>query len=264
MVGNSVYYVSLGDSLSVGLQPSASGDGLLPTDEGYADQLHALAQRAWPGLRLVKLGCPGESTATMIEGGLCEYPRGSQLNEAVALLERHRGSIAFVTIDIGFNDFSVQEPADVQTGLTALGRNLPLILDRVHAAAGPSTPIAGMTLYDPFLCYWLSGPEGGELARVSVWDGIRPINDLLRGIYRAAGCEVADVEAAFSTADFETIVPLRGHGQVPLNVARIAEWTWAAAGPPLGPDFHANAAGYRAMAGAFARVLLPQDGESAG
>jgi lysophospholipase L1-like esterase len=241
----------------VGVQPSGSADGLLPTDEGYADQLHTLAQARWPGLRLVKLGCPAESTQTLICGGLCDYPRGNQLAEAEEFLRRHRRSIAFVTIDIGFNDFSIQELAAVPSAMAVAGRNLALILDRLRAAAGPSTPIVGMSLYDPYLSYWLNGPEGQGLARLSV-AAIRPINELVIGAYHAAGCEVADITAAFATEDFETQVPLEGHGQVPLNVARIVEWTWAAAEPPWGPDFHANVKGYEAMADAFAAVLLPQ------
>lgn len=175
---------------------------------------------------------------------------------AEAFLAQHRRSIAFVTIDIAFNDFSIEQLAALPAAMTAVGRNLPLILDRLRRAADPSTPIVGMTLYDPYLRYWLNGPDGQALARLSV-AAIRSINDLVTGAYRASGCDVADTAAAFSTEDFETLVPLAGHGQVPLNVARIAQWTWAAAEPPLGPDFHANAGGYRAMADALAGVLLP-------
>jgi lysophospholipase L1-like esterase len=251
------YYLSLGDSLSVGVQPTGTEERLARTDEGYADQLHALALQRNPGLRLVKLGCPSETTKTMMEGGLCGYPHGCQLNEAVAFLRRRRGKVAMVTIDIGFNDFPAQDLVGVRLGMAAVARNLPVILGRLQEAAGPSTPIVGMTLYDPFLCQWPVGPDGRDIARLSVEAAIRPINDMLRRIYRAAGCGVADVEQAFSTLDFETQVPLDECGRVPLNVARIAEWTWAAARPPLGPDFHANAAGYRAIAGAFAEVLLP-------
>ena len=40
----------------------------------------------------------------MIYGGVCVYPSGSQLNEAVAFLEAHAGAVTLVTIDIGAND----------------------------------------------------------------------------------------------------------------------------------------------------------------
>lgn len=251
------YYLSLGDSLATGVQPTGSEARQFRTDEGYVDQLYAMARRRLPGLHAVKLGCPGESTKTMVEGGLCGYPRGSQLDEAVEFLRRHREAVAFVTIDIGFNDFSTHELEYVPVGMAAIGQNLPTILGALREAAGPTTPIVGMTIYDPFLSYWVRGPEGRALARASVVDAVLPINVLLMSIYRMAGCKVADVEGAFSTTDFETLVPLDGHGEVPLNVARIHEWTWVGAPPPLGPDFHANAIGYRAIADAFAQVLLP-------
>jgi hypothetical protein len=54
------YYLALGDSLAIGLQPSASGDA--PTNHGYADDLFAVFRLVKPKLNLVKLGCSGETT----------------------------------------------------------------------------------------------------------------------------------------------------------------------------------------------------------
>ena len=97
------YYVALGDSLSQGVQPDAAGASV-ETGQGYADQLYAVLHRSQPTLRLVKLGCPGETTGTMIRGGICHYSDGSQLAAAAAFLTAHRGHIFLVTIDIGAND----------------------------------------------------------------------------------------------------------------------------------------------------------------
>jgi hypothetical protein len=66
------YYLALGDSLSVRAQPDASGTSV-PTGQGYASQLYAILGTEQPGLRLVKLGCIGETTVTMIHGGICRY-----------------------------------------------------------------------------------------------------------------------------------------------------------------------------------------------
>ena len=52
------YYVSLGDSLSAGVQPDASGQSL-PTNDGFTDQLYALLRPHHPGLMVHKLGLPG-------------------------------------------------------------------------------------------------------------------------------------------------------------------------------------------------------------
>ena len=251
------YYLSLGDSLATGVQPTGREEFQFRTDEGYADQLGTTARLTIPSLQTVKLGYPGESTTTMIEGGLTSYPHGSQLDEAVWFLREHRGSVAFVTIDIGFNDLPSYTLEAVPVGMASMAANLPGILERLQEAAGSGVPIVGTTVYDPFLFLWLMGPEGQAQARRSVWDAVVPINDHLRGLYDAAGLQVADVEGAFQTRDFETPAELEGVGIVPVNVARACQWTWAIAAPPLGPDFHANVHGYRAIAGAFARILLP-------
>ena len=93
------YYVSVGDSLSVGVQPDKTGKSL-PTNQGYADVLYNMVRPSMPGLRLMKFGCSGETTETMVQGGICHYPQGSQLAAATAFLRAHQGSVAFLTIDM--------------------------------------------------------------------------------------------------------------------------------------------------------------------
>jgi len=253
-----VYYLSLGDSLAAGVQPIGPASRDHRTNMGYADQLW-LQARSWvPGLQLVKLGCPGESTGTMIDGGRCPFPHGTQLAEAVSFLQSHRGAVAFVTIDIGFNDFPCDTDLScLQPGVASIQANLPVILGTLRAAAGPGTPIVGMNIYDPFLASWLQGPDGQAFATMSVWQAVLPLNDLLEGIYAAFGSPVADVESAFHTTDFSIVATLPGVGPIPRNVALICLRTWLCAPAPLGPDRHANVFGYHAMADAFAAVLRP-------
>ena len=61
------YYVSLGDSLSQGVQPNVSGLSL-ETNQGYADQLYAILRGRMPNLKLVKFGCPGDTTTSLLTG----------------------------------------------------------------------------------------------------------------------------------------------------------------------------------------------------
>ena len=249
-----LYYVSVGDSLAAGVQPTGDPAAQFRTTAGYPEQLLPIARTAFSKLSLVKLGCPGETTVTMIGGGICSYPHGSQLDEAVSFLRSHRPHVAFVTIDIGANDFPCQEPACIPAGVASIQANLPSILAVLRDAAGPGVPIVGMTIYNPFLAAWFQGPDGQATAQLSA-AVMAQLNGMLRAIFAASGVPVADVDGAFSSDDFSTIVNLPGLGLVPLNVARICQWTWVCAPPPLGPNNHANAEGYGVIAQAFAEAL---------
>jgi lysophospholipase L1-like esterase len=268
--GRPVYYVALGDSLSQGVQPATpplpTGVALgqsIETDAGYANDLYAHYQRAFGGaLTLVKLGCPGETSTSMLTGAgsPCSYPQGSQLASALAFIAAHRSEVKLITIDIGANDIdgcataaTINQPC-VTTGFATVAHNLPLILGALRKAAGQRTVIAGMNLYDPFLAEYLTGSAGQAVATESV-SLSKSFNQLLGQSYRAFGVATADVQDAFSTADFSTTVTLPGVGSVPLNVARICEWTWMCAPSPVGPNIHANATGYRHIAAAFERAI---------
>jgi len=247
------YYVSLGDSYAAGSQPVIVPDSD-QTDEGYADQLAALLRPADPTLKLVKLGCGGETTRSMrfgsvdpSEGFSCgppefylhRYPHKTQLAEAVSFLHAHRGHVSLVTIDIGGNDVLGGG------GVAQIQANLPVILAELRDAVGPGVPIVGMTYYDPFLpVVWFSTFDLGALAAEAA--SLVPYNDVLRDAYDAAGDPVADVEGAFSSTD-TTLQP----DGVPLDVERICDWTWVC----VAGDLHPNAAGYGVMAHAFEAAI---------
>ncbi len=73
---------------------------------------------------------------------------------------------------------------------------------------------------------------------------IAMINEALERAYGAAGIPVADVEAAFHIDDWDTLVPMAGYGEVPLNLALLCERSWMCHPPPLGPDRHPNVLGF--------------------
>jgi lysophospholipase L1-like esterase len=258
------YYLSLGDSLAQGYQPigGPTTNNVLPIygySQGYADQLFKLERERYTQLQLVKLGCGGESTVSMLYGSqdpsvaascgppsfyALRYPDGgTQLTEAMAFLQEHQGSVAFVTIDIGAND--VLGPS----GIGPIFANLPVILADLRAAAGSDVPIVGMNYYGPGLPQAWS--EGGLPAVQASVAALVAFNDVLEGFYLAASDPVADVESAFSVTD---VTPVDG---TPLDVLRECEWTWICTAPPLGPDIHANTAGYGVIAQSFADQLAP-------
>jgi lysophospholipase L1-like esterase len=244
------YYVSLGDSYADSAQPN--GD----FEHGYAEQLHQILVRSDPKLKLVKLGCSGESTVSMRFGDPStdedvaldcgppsfyrhRYPHKTQLAEAVSFLHAHKGEVKLVTIDIGIND--VAGPS----GPGPVAENLPVILAQLRAAAGEGVPIVGMNYPATFL----SAPwdEGGMPALQAIVGIVVSFNDLLEGFYAGAGMPVADVESAFSVTDFTLV------DGVPLNVVRSCQWSWWCNWVP--PDVHLNTAGYGVVARAFAAAL---------
>jgi hypothetical protein len=131
----------------------------------------------FPGnLQLVKLGCPGETTSSMLTGtgSPCMYPAGSQLAQAVAFIRAHRSAVALITIDIGANNVDgcaaggVINLSCVAAGFAAARADMPKILGALRSAVGEDTVIAGMNFYDPFLADYLAGPAGQSLATQSV------------------------------------------------------------------------------------------------
>jgi lysophospholipase L1-like esterase len=252
------YYLALGDSLAAGYQTLPGGGN--EVGHGYAQDLaRTLTQRAAADGRLVSftdLGCPGETTGSMINGG-CPYPhsfQGAQLDAAVAYLKAHHGADVTVTLDIGANNVDgcfkngALDVACAANGIATAGTDLGTILDRLQAAAGPHTRIVGMNLYDPFLAAWMTGPQGQAMATASV-----PLADTFNGVLehqdQAHGVPTADVAGAFSTDALQPTVDLGGQ-QVPLNVARIMEWTNMSRG-----DIHANDTGYQVIADTFLTQL---------
>jgi lysophospholipase L1-like esterase len=255
------YYLSLGDSLAQGVQPNAQGVSV-ETDQGYADQLYTALKMGNPLLKLEKLGCPGETTATMMNGGICKYADGSQLAQAAAFLKAHAGHVQVVTIDIGANDLN---PCVVLTSITKLVacldkvipvalKNLATIMGTLRAAGGPSLQIVGMTYYVPELAEWLEGGSARAIAEASPVLGSVFGNDM-RAIYKKFGAPVASMYKAFDTANIKQMVTLPAFGKVPVDVANICYYTWECAPKPLGPNEHANVLGYGLIANTFLKVI---------
>ena len=258
------FYLSLGDSLAQGVQPNAQGFSV-ETNEGYPDQLFTALKLGNPALKLVKLGCPGETTATMMNGSICSYPAGSQLAQAAAFLASHRGHVQLVTIDIGANDLN---PCLRLTSIPAIEKclagvfpkiqkNLTNIMNTLTTASGSGVPpIIGMTYYDPELASWLKGtPADKTLAKDSILLA-QVFGNLLSGVYTSFGAKVADVFKAFHTTQFAARVTLPAFGKVPKAVAYICSYTWMCAAPPVGPNIHANRLGYAIIANTFLDVTF--------
>jgi hypothetical protein len=119
-----------------------------------------------PDQQVVNLGCPGETSDTMINGGCLwttdvgptlrvDYS-GSQLDAAVAFLRAHRGKVSPITLSIGtadllFADDCNLDPACIASNhvLAHFHKNLNRILTTLQGAA-PDAEIIVLQPYDAF------------------------------------------------------------------------------------------------------------------
>jgi lysophospholipase L1-like esterase len=265
------YYLALGDSLSVGYQPLPTpGD----TNQGYANQLYPDLRSHDHNLVLVDLGCSGETTGSMINGGCTDtdpnptnldpathaplphndYTTGSQLGDAVAFLKAHPGHVKYMTIDIGANDVDGCATGGsinlqcVGKGAETITENLKTILTALKAA-GHNPPLSiGMVYYDPFLAEWLTGAHGQAVATASV-TLLASLSATMSTEFAAYNFKIADVFDGFKTTNFTpTLSVLNPHAKLPTNVNNICTWTYMCS---VG-NIHANPTGYGVIAKAFA------------
>lgn len=162
LVGPKQRYLALGDSLAFGYQPD------LNYDDGYVDDFYSNLQGH--GVKaLANLGCPGETSNTLINGKcpvpiLRKFPYiGSQLNAALIYLAAYRGQVSPVTLDIGANDIlpdinkstCVINMGKFNADMATVDANLTqIILPKLHDALMVNGQLTGdlvmMNLYDPY------------------------------------------------------------------------------------------------------------------
>jgi lysophospholipase L1-like esterase len=263
------YYVALGDSLAQGMQPNAAGL-TVETDDGYVDDIGAWAAHRIPSLQVIKLGCGGDTTASLLTGKgndaaakllHCDRQGGSQLAAAVSFLKSHHaaGEVPLITIDIGANDVdgcvaAANVGACLAAGEQTIKVNTPKILNALRKAAPKGTKLVAMNLYDPVLGGYFA-PSTDPLHALALASPAltETVNATIDAASTAAGFKVADVGTAFHTYD---TTPVTWEGQtIPADVAYLCSWTWACQTPPSGPNIHANRNGYQVIANTFERVI---------
>jgi lysophospholipase L1-like esterase len=217
-------YVALGDSLAAGYQPG----GAELRDTAYPALTASRLAAAGAELEVENLGCSGETTTSLIEGGKCTFDEGSQLEQAEAVLAERAGEVALVTIDIGGNDLlrCVRGGAEIDTacvteGVQTVEKNLPTILERLRTAAGPDVPVLVLGYYNPWVAaQTLDQPVAG------VEEAAKAYADLSDGIEAAAkgaGATFVGLDEAVATDD--TTPTQLGGRSVPENAARVCTLT---------------------------------------
>jgi hypothetical protein len=258
----SYFYLDLGGSASVGFQPTLADPRGEPTPHGYANDVVAYEAARGTHLHLRELGCPGETTTTMLHGGgNCYNSDDSQLKEAMNFLFSHYGEAGIVTLDVGFNNVrsclanQVVDEVCVESELGEIQQELPTIVSDLQGAAGPHVSFVGLDHYDPYLGYEIAGGASATFATETT-DVVDRLNAVLEEVYADAGVPVAQVDDAFQGQDL-SVARLQGVGEVPENVWNTCKLTWMCQPAPYGPNFHPNDTGYAIMASAIESALRP-------
>ncbi len=218
-------YLALGDSLAAGYQPG----GAELRDTAYPALTAARLGREGPELTVENLGCSGETSGTLLDGGKCVFDEGSQLAQAEAWLEENAGEVRLVTIDIGGNDLLrcatrqlTVDQACVDRGVRSVSRNLPEALDRLRAAAGDDVPVLVLGYYNP----WLAAGylEEGQDQLAAAADAFTRLDDAIEKAADGAGATYVSLDEAFALDD-ETPTTFGGR-EVPTNVAQVCSLTY--------------------------------------
>lgn len=254
------FYLAIGASESLGFQPTSESPHGEPTDEGYANDLVSYEAARGITLDLTQVGCPGETTTTMLTGNdHCYGGVDTQLAAAMSFLSDHYGEPGLVTIDLGFNNLHLclrHESDDndcVRRQLETVRADLSLIIQSLKSVAGPDVTFVGLGHYDPYLADVIRDAGDARFAAHSERD-IDRLNGVLRYVYSSEDVPMAEVDDYFDGHD-DSPTTLAGVGVVPNNVAHICEFTWMCDPPPYGPDFHPNNAGYALIAAAIEAAL---------
>jgi lysophospholipase L1-like esterase len=258
--GTTVFYLDIGASVSVGVQPTPRAPSGQPTNRGYSNRLVALEAAKGVTLKLKELGCPGESIASMIHGpDPCYVAPDTQLSDAVGFLRAHSSAVVLVTVDLGFNTLNVCfhhldiDPTCVTPQLSLLRQQLTQVMRALTRAGGHGVTFIGLGHYNPYLTK--STREGAaELFAGNSVAALRQMNRTLAAVFGSFGIPMADVSTAFHEADLHPAI-IHKKEATTVNVLYECKFTWMCAPKPFGPNIHPSDAGYEAIAKAVAAVL---------
>jgi lysophospholipase L1-like esterase len=258
-------YVSLGDSYATGYQATGVKQGQNTTN-GFADQLPREARKRGYRLKLVNFGCGGANTTSILQQVGCrpdaravggpDYSTTTQIAAAERYIRKHRKRVGLITVSIGGNDVTkcASDPdpiACVGAAVQGIKDNVGVLTRRLRAAAGPRTPIVGITYPDVILGEWVHGPDH-TLATVSVVAFKSLINPALQAAYAEGRGAFVDVTAATGAyGALEETTTLDPYGVIPVPVAKVCELTYYC----QFQDIHSRTDGYRIIARLVAETL---------
>jgi lysophospholipase L1-like esterase len=259
-------YLALGDSYAYGFHHNLFYEELGTKgfvepetfNNGYVDDFGGLLKVVHPGLQVINDGCPGETTVTFVNGG-CPTPKvfgthptlhhpyaGTQLADALAVLNEPGANVSPITLDIGGNDAlnacGPGKPACTPTQIATLYGEIALrtgsILGQLRAAA----PHASIVLLGYPNTFPTVVPDAAAAA----------LNSALASAAASAGASFANPLPLFNPS------VITG-GPESQDIPVICAFTGMCPGGtfnPLTGDIHPSKLGYRVLAGVVALSFL--------
>jgi lysophospholipase L1-like esterase len=273
------YYVSLGDSYSVGFQPTA----VSPTDPTGGTPGYTAVVAHEEHMMLETFGCGGATTASIVGKTGCRdpaafhavlYPATTQEQAALDFIAAHPGRVGLITISIGGNDVTgctQSDPTAAAACLTAadstITTNVASLISSLNAAlnsAGDKAKIVGLTYPDVILGAYVNpgGAAAQNLAQLSVQAFDQLINPTLKSVYTSGVpngifVNVTDAPSRQASAGADTPFALRhatkGFGVIPDAVREICQLTYFCSLQ----NIHANSDGYRFIGTLIVAALRP-------
>jgi len=273
------FYLSLGDSYSVGFQPTAiSSTDPTGGTPGYTAYVANHEQ-----MTLENFGCGGATTSSIIGTIGCNqpaafnavpYPTTTQEQAALGFIAAHAGQVGLVTISIGGNDVTgciQSNPTAAAACLTAadskITTNVTGLVSSLNTAlssAGDTARIVGLTYPDVVLGAYVNpgGAAAQALAAQSVQAFDLLINPTLKSAYTSGvpnGLFVNVTDAPFRRASSGADTPLtlthktKKFGVIPDAVHEICQLTYFCSLL----NIHANTRGYRFIGQLIVAALNP-------
>ncbi len=244
------YYLSLGDSWSMGYQP-VTGGGVATA--GYTSFVGKKAH-----MQLENFGCAGATTTSILDTlgcttpfgppagiGAVAYPSTSQEQAAVNFIAENPGKVGLITISISGNDFTpcavAADPVScITTAVVGIQSNVTTLVgdlsSALAAAQDTSAQIIGLTYIDTILGDYVNpgGTAGQSLASLSVLAFTAYVNPALQAIYTAVpgGSFVNETAAPYKTATTGSLTPFSitkkysPYGVIPAAVAETCDLTF--------------------------------------
>jgi lysophospholipase L1-like esterase len=251
-----LYYLSLGDSYSIGYQPGVGGT---PGFTGYAAK-HLKLQAE-------NFGCGGATTTSMIQSIGCGDPASqdadhystiTQEQAAVNFIAAHPGAVRLITISIGGNDFDGCSTAPcVAAAMPTMESNIESLVSSLSGALSRASDshawIIGLTYPDVdlgFYVYPVHPPTSADVASaqssITAFDEL--INPTLSQSYHSVlqGSFVNVTTARYGRANLgdDTGLGITQHlaryGKVPVAVGEVCQLTYFCSQG----NIHANSQGY--------------------